>query len=183
MMPSPKQTVQVHTPRPPQLLQQHAERGSTSVLISPPPPHVGQPIFLNPLHSGHSTIPPCINLLTSHSRPLNAVARFSTTSSRKVQEKNAPAGAQRPSTQRVQYAPCTLGDAPGLTGLEACDRRVAEWRQACGDVPANTEATGGCGRRISYPVTLGGQHWRQWGKKAAPGEDEGYYSLVTFRQS
>ena len=142
MMPSPKQTVQVHTPRPPQLLQLRAERGSTSVLISPPPPHVGQPIFLNPLHSGHSTIPPCIDLLTSQSRPLNAVARFSTTSGKKVQEKNAPAGGQRPSAQRAQRAPFTLGEAPGLTELGARDRRVPEWRQANGDVPANTEAGG-----------------------------------------
>lgn len=61
MTPSPQQTVQVQTPRPPQVLQQRAERGSTSVLISPPPPHIGQPIFLRPLHRGHSTIPPCIN--------------------------------------------------------------------------------------------------------------------------
>lgn len=129
MMPSPKQTVQVHTPRPPQLLQQRAERGSTSVLISPPPPHVGQPIFLNPLHSGHSTIPPCINLLTSQCRPLNAVARVSTTSSRKVQEKNAPTGGQRPSAQRAQNATFTLGETPGLTGSEARGRRVPEWRQ------------------------------------------------------
>lgn len=61
MTPSPQQTVQVQTPRPPQVLQQRAERGSTSVLINPPPPHIGQPIFLRPLHRGHSTIPPCIN--------------------------------------------------------------------------------------------------------------------------
>lgn len=61
-MPSPKQTVQIQSPRPPQLAQPSAERGSTSVVINPPPPQVGQPILVKPLQSGHSTIPPCITL-------------------------------------------------------------------------------------------------------------------------
>jgi hypothetical protein len=64
--PSPKQTVQVQSPTPPQWLQARAERGSVSVLISPPPPQVGQPIFFSPLHSGHSTMPPHTKL-TSYS--------------------------------------------------------------------------------------------------------------------
>jgi hypothetical protein len=88
-----------------------------------------------------------------------------------------------PQLSELRMRHATLDKVPGLTELEACDRRVPQWRQAYGDVPANTEAKGGCGRRISYLVTLGGQHWRQWGKKATMGEDEGYYSHVTFRQS
>ncbi len=102
MTPSPKQTVQVQSPTPPQLMQRRAERGSTSVLIRPPPPHIGQPIFLNPLHNGHSTMPPCINL-TSYSRLLHTVARFCTISMRKVQEKNAsPASGHRTSGGKYQ---------------------------------------------------------------------------------
>lgn len=69
MRPSPKHTVQVQRPKPPQLRHCRAESGSTSVLISPPPPHAGQPIFLNPLHSGHSTNPPCIQLTSSQQFP------------------------------------------------------------------------------------------------------------------
>jgi len=47
-----------------------------------------------------------------------------------------------PQLSELRMRHATLDKVPGLTELGARDRRVAEWRRACGDVPANTEAGG-----------------------------------------